>query len=384
MTTSAIALAGLATPPIFGLFAARLILRRRRTSFALNKTKLAVPAFAQINLPPIATPPQQLILRDAFKAIAETEHATAKRLQNACIFHLIVASSALLVAFVAIALGSTLLVQEDAWHTYVDATDVAALIIVLFGFSRTRTLRRDWLRARIVTEMLRQWGVIDGVLARSPNGFTVQIEQFLASVRASVLASRDPLQAGQALVESRCLELKAILDSTSALTASFLRLYLQARVVRQTEWLGRSIARIENQKGDRERLTVGLFAIALCAALLKFAMSSGIVGAADWIGQSAELVFLLATGVAAASTSSYLGHNFRSVLHRYRAQYRFFEDWFRDYQDVIAAAQHDHSFNAPLTARGVEAVLSFESLMMNELVDWLAISMADGMDLGLS
>lgn len=35
-------------------------------------------------------------------------------------------------------------------------------------------------------------------------------------------------------------------------------------------------------------------------------------------------------------------------------------------------------------ARTAEAVMSFESPMMTELVDWLAISTADGMDLGLS
>lgn len=81
---------------------------------------------------------------------------------------------------------------------------------------------------------------------------------------------------------------------------------------------------------------------------------------------------------------TYLGHNTRGVLHRYRAQNRSIESWFERYQDVIKMACSDGDLTSAQAARTAEAVMSFESLMMTELVDWLAISTADGMDLGLS
>ncbi|MEZ0600952.1 hypothetical protein ACAX43_02155 [Paraburkholderia sp. IW21] len=51
---------------------------------------------------------------------------------------------------------------------------------------------------------------------------------------------------------------------------------------------------------------------------------------------------------------------------------------------MIKMACSDGDLTPAQAARTAEAVMSFESPMMTELVDWLAISTADGMDLGLS
>ena len=272
MNTTGLIVAGLATPLIVGLVAARVTLWARRRSFERSKTHGEFRSYAQLDLPAVVRAPHELQLLEAFTAIADTEHQSAKHLQDVCISYLVSASAALFTAFLCTALGATLLKQVEAWHTYGDTVDVTALIMVLGAFLRTRVLRLEWLRARIVAELVRQWGAVEGVFASLPN-FTAKLDEFLHFVRTGTAADPDPSVVGQALADDRLNCIAHALGTVTISTSTQLRLYVQARPIRQAKWFARSISRIESLQSNREVVMVFLFVVALVAALVKFGVA---------------------------------------------------------------------------------------------------------------
>lgn len=384
MTDLLLVLAGLATPPLVGALAARTVLLLRVRAFERWRRRSETPHYARVDLPAIQRTPHEQELLRAYEVIAAGEHGSAKRLQDICISYLVAASAALCIAFLGTAASATVFEGAEWLHSFGAAVDLAALVTVLVGFLRTRVLRLQWLRARTSAEFLRQWGAVEGVFAPASNGFTTQIEAFLARNRDAVAAEEDPLVAGQILASARLVEISTMLSAATELTAERARLYLLARPIGQAKWFERSITRIEGQQKGREVVMLGLFTLALLAAATKFLVVVVFPAAPALAEEIAMLVLLVASGLGAASTSAYLGHNTRSVQHRYRAQRRSIEEWFARHHQIAVMARGSGLLSPAETVQLSEAVLSFETLMTNELVDWLAISTADGMDLGLS
>lgn len=73
MNTTGLAIAGLATPPLFGLVAARITMWARARSFARLGVRDTLPAYARFVLPEVVRTPHELKLLDAYKAIANDE-----------------------------------------------------------------------------------------------------------------------------------------------------------------------------------------------------------------------------------------------------------------------------------------------------------------------
>ncbi len=386
MSLPQVTLMGLASPAVVGLITARITMAVRARSFRVSRARGAIPEFANLKLPAVVRTSEEQRLLDAYRGIADEQKEAAKKLQDACISYVVAASAALFTAFLGFAIGATVLAAgAREWHVYSDALDVAALSVVLVGFLRSRTLRLAWIRSRIGAELLRQWGAVEGVFVCTPNYFTAPLDAFQNDVQKKLHVQPDPSKAAATLRDSRLREMAQVLRSKAreaAITGRQLRLYLQTRPVTQAAWFERSSSRIELRKSRREAVMLILFVVAFATAALKFGLTFST--APEVIAQWATLLFLLTSGLAAASTSAYLGHNTRSLLHRYEGQSRFIEAWFAQHQEVLRASVHDAELPVDQATPAAEAILAFEALMLNEMVDWVAISQADGMDLGLS
>ena len=97
------------------------------------------------------------------------------------------------------------------------------------------------------------------------------------------------------------------------------------------------------------------------------------------------LVAFFLIGLSSTLTGLYLNQNARSLLHRYRTQERRIEQWLANYDQLLsklgnAKGEVDHTILAPV----VREILAFEDLMVDELIDWIAITEDDVMELSPS
>jgi hypothetical protein len=85
----------------------------------------------------------------------------------------------------------------------------------------------------------------------------------------------------------------------------------------------------------------------------------------DWISAALLVVMVL----SAAATNAYISRNERSLMHSYHAQERRIRTWFESFAATSAggAAGHDT----------LDAVLAFEEIMLNDLLDFIHITSRD-------
>jgi hypothetical protein len=122
-----------------------------------------------------------------------------------------------------------------------------------------------------------------------------------------------------------------------------------------------------------------LFASTLVAAALKWI---GTLSERQTLTEWSMFCLLIFIGVATASTSTYVGQNLRSLRHQYAAQQRRLKGWFEIYSSVIECAQVGSAIDAHQKTLAVDAVVAFERLMIDELMDWIAVTEDDAMELG--
>lgn len=373
-------LAGLATALMVCGFGALATVRIRAFRFRQAK---ALPADSS-GLPAIPFPQRDAArsnAADALRELVQTEHMQARLLQDRCVAWLVSASVTLFAAFAASAAAATLMASAERFHVYSAALDVAALLLVGGAFFQSGRFRAQWIRQRAKTEFLRQWAQVEFALLADVQRMTQEYDTFVARVDAALAPERgDLLEAVIAFADCRVEEIRLRFNTVQQVQPDALASYLQRRPIRQVKWFSTSVDRISMQHGRRGTYMLILILLAALAALVKFValvvVTDGTVAA-----NVAMFALLLFIGLAAASTSAYLGQNLRSVRHRYRAQLRAIDDWFAAHKDIVALAQARREVSARDVPALAEAVVGFERLMNAELIDWIAISTHDAMEL---
>jgi hypothetical protein len=120
-----------------------------------------------------------------------------------------------------------------------------------------------------------------------------------------------------------------------------------------------------------------LFLVSLLLALIKVVLTHYPIE--PIISDGISLLLLLVTGVAAATTSLYMGQNSRSLSHRYAAQETRIDGWIKSLlaDHAVNFQSKTSALSEPSKQEMRNAVLEFEDLMNEELVDWIEISHRD-------
>jgi hypothetical protein len=309
--------------------------------------------------------------------LIQDEHDKAKALQDRCIAVVVGASIALLAAFVASALSVTVLAKFTALHWYSAALDLAALVAVALSFRHSGQLRRQWISQRIVSEFMRQWAGSVWPLTVSADGLTARYDAAKDRVEAA-LRGRDPIEATIDLGPEWLRGIEQEIANSQPVSLDAFRYFMHRRPGYQLGWFDKSRKRIGKQHHRRRNLMAGLFFCALAAAgakALGLALHNHALEA--W-----SLFFLLIfIGLGAASTSVYVGQNQRTLRHRYGAQARRIQSWFDQHKHIVAMTNEDRPLDAQSMRTIAAAAAAFELLMFDELVDWIAITEDDSMEL---
>jgi hypothetical protein len=327
----------------------------------------------------IHAPPAPIRSDAAVKALFLAEHREANRLQNATLASLTSVAASLTAAFVFTACAATILPHAHGFHLFSAGFDLAAFALVIWHFHRAASRRAEWIRARAVTELLRQWSVVDLVLI----GGGVPEQDFLdlkARARGELEGGSDLAAAVLRFGEERIEEIGAALRKLSAVPAAAFRHYVDRRPARQRRWFASAETRVSGQGHRTRRLLLILFGLAAAAATLKAALLVSFPDQAE-AESAAMLALFVLIGLSATVTSAYLSQNARSLSHRYRTQSRSMADWFERHSSLLAAAEGSAPLTGPMIQSMTQAVREFEYLMLDELIDWIMITDRDSLEI---
>jgi hypothetical protein len=321
----------------------------------------------------------------AIHNMVQSEHDQAKLKQDLCIAYLIASSSALFLAFAVSAAAVTVFSAKEAFHgfqQFVGALDLAALAICAWSFRRSGELRRSWIRQRAVTEFLRGWSLSDFVLLPCALTITPRYARAEAEIRGALASDHgDILEAVTNLSERRLVELRAAFSALDHVSVNALRFYLARRPESQKRWFASSTHRIEAHRRSRSFLMLALFLLAILTAILKLALVVAEIDSLKPLEAWTEFALLIFIGLAGASSSAYLGQNQRSLGHRYDSQLRAIDLWFKRHDSVLRLALSTEDIAKGETRQIADAVVDFESVMFAELIDWIAVTRDDAMEL---
>jgi hypothetical protein len=372
-------LAGLATPLAVIATTTLIVPPFRQWQHARAKREHVEPPFTFIATGAGAEPAMLTTEDQELSQLFRNNHQMSIALQNETIIDVIAASTTFFVAFGASAASATIFADYSAAHTFAAFIDLAALLAVLLLFQASGRTRSAWLRWRIVTELIRHWSLVRGLTkAASPpvtEGFSTRAED----ARAGLPDGDSGLPAAAARQGSLSLEMLCRdLSEAPSFEGSRIRLYVNRRVGGQSEWFARSARRMARQERQRRNLMIGLFFICVLAA---FAEAVAALAETEGPGKWAALGVLIAIGLAGASTSAYVAQNSRSLKHRYETQLRLIQHWVDQHRGLMEAVSKTSRVAGAQKRSVVMAIVSFEQMMLDELVDWLSISIDDAMEL---
>lgn len=320
---------------------------------------------------------QRSVLADLFSP--HHQHSIAR--QDAYYFVVALGVSALFVGFASLGLSLTVVAGRPAWLEACAAIDVVSFMIALACVPLGLRRNRAWVQDRTRAELLRQWYLLDELLLGSRGDADVTTRFEAAAER---LKHEFP---GKSVDESevfrywqgRRADLTARLGS-GPIESERLDAYLDRRPRRQALWFEQARSRLEHQTHSRARSLAGLFTVAVLLALAKVTLTFHLLpGELDAFKPWLTLVLILVIGAASGLTGLYFGQNSRSLMHRYAAQRRRIDVWLAAFGTTCGTGPISADVGEARST--FEQILQFEDLMIEELVDWIAITSHDVIEL---
>ena len=350
--------------------------RRREIRGCLQRT---------FKLPPYTTQHRAQGLLDLLEAVQDRSIVAQDGYQRG-----IVRSAACLgLAFAAVAISVTIVHDIPRIKFMLAWVDLVALGFVLFHFRMARCALFLWIKTRASTELLRQYVFLSLLFPSTPGArahldltSAFEIEQTEMAHAIIGGEERDLATAIGGLWSERRSSIANAKSIDEDLSPNILRLYVDRRCLRQLAWFRSSGQRLQTTQNDRTRVLTFLYGLSILFALSKVVLLWPLGHSNPEVLESLALALLLATGGAAAMSVLYFSQGNRSLIHRYNAQARDIEQWLgafmRSYKEALAL---DISQARPKTELR-DAILTFEDLMVKELIDWVRISQHDSIELG--
>jgi hypothetical protein len=356
-------------------------------------------------------------IRKGATNLLKAYHSDAIRAQNKNHSAISSAVASVSLGFLGLSLGMTIGAEIDWLVRFCATLDVCCFVLAVVSFWRAIYYNRLWVTTRAQNEFLRQWCTVDNVLmSESSPDVTTRFERFAARVKTeinhpslnspnpgrdflimcirAILATKktsgstepDLSQAVILFWRSRRAEIMNLLSTEIVDNARLVTHYLK-RPLTQAEWFSESRKRLEGYSSHRAMLLLWAFGITLLLALLKCLLVFHVFPH-SWLEAKpyVTLAILVLIGISSMLTALYVNQNTRSLTHRYGAQERKIDDWLSKYNFSLTKLSREDIRDAPspLPSPLVDQILSFEDLMIDELLDWIAISEEDIMELSAS
>jgi hypothetical protein len=290
---------------------------------------------------------------------------------------------ALAFIFIQMALSLTLLEPEARLNEFFALVDLFAALYVLAHWWRAKRANQHWILKRVHAELMRQWLHLVFAYSWTEEEIAAAHADASRKIEAEILKPKSRFGFGprpeelEARIETYWADLsqalKAKVPTTPSDGAGRLLSYLRARPLRQLQWYRMRCRQFMHAGHWRGAFMTGLFLFTLALAAVNLAVMWRLPatggGLADWL----NFALLVATAVSAALTYWYVSRNERSISHRYVTQRREIERWLRRTAALIEQGERALTY---------DQVLEFETVMTDELIDWVHITSHDAVELG--
>jgi hypothetical protein len=331
--------------------------------------------------------------RKSLSPLVGKAHELANNAQTSYYNAVVGSAACLVLAFVALALGTLRETDLRACFDWKSAElllnyiDVMAMLGVLGLFFYGRWVSPPWIARRAGVELLRQYHFLDVVFpnAISPEPaadlkFQFDTESDLVAVEVEGGEIADITTRVQKFWNKRKELLADHALTETDLTADALLVYLKRRARRQLIWFAAAKARLEANAKWRNKGLLILYGFTFMLAVVKLFLF--LVGTElPWLAYVQPLL-LFVTGLSAAVTAYYINQNSRSLIHRYNTQERYIADWLKTFDKRWSFASLPLLTIDGATKNDLRAeIFRFEDMMIEELLDWIHITSHDAIEL---
>jgi|HubBroStandDraft_6_1064221.scaffolds.fasta_scaffold62809_2 hypothetical protein len=331
--------------------------------------------------------------RKSLSPLVGKAHKVASNAQTRYYNAVVGSAACLVLAFVALALGTlraTDLLACFDWKSaelLLNYIDVMAMSGVLALFVYGHWVSPPWIASRAGAELLRQYQILyvvfpDAISPKPAADLKIQFNTEADLVTAEV-------EDGQIVDITRRIqkfwnkrkELLGDRTLTEAdLSTDALLVYLQRRARRQLIWFSAAKARLEANAEWRNVVLLILYCFTFMLAGFKLVLF--LLGTELPLLVYVQPPLLFVTGLSASVTAYYINQNSRSLIHRYNTQERFITDWLTTFDKRWSFASLpllsiDDAAKKDLRAE----IFRFEDMMIEELLDWIHITGHDAIEL---
>jgi hypothetical protein len=343
--------------------------------------------------PPAIDPSDAEQRRKSLSSLVGKAHKVASNAQTRYYNAVVGSAACLVLAFVALALGTlraTDLLACFDWKSaelLLNYIDVMAMSGVLALFVYGHWVSPPWIARRTGAELMRQYQFLSVVFpsAISPESAADLKNQFDTEV--GLVAAK--VEDGEIVdittrVQKFWKERKELLaDRTltdTDLTTDALLIYVQRRARRQLIWFSAAKARLEANAEWRSVVLLILYCFTFMLAGFKLVLF--LLGTELPLLVYVQPPLLFVTGLSASVTAYYINQNSRSLIHRYNTQERFIADWLTTFDKrwnfaSLPLLTIDDAAKKDLRAE----IFRFEDMMIEELLDWIHITSYDAIEL---
>lgn len=375
--------------------AVRMVGWARRRAYLTHEDVAAVSLSPAVDILSSAPSLQQKSLWGLISA----DHLRAIDAQDRYIAAVARAATCLFLGFCAFAIDATPLAHSHgimellAWIETISIFSLAA--VIYFG----QAANTNWIVSRIRTELLRQFSFFAAVfpdqLSAGQADITSKLEAESHSIDKKLEAAPTEARLASVVEDFWVARREAVAKAALTdgdLTSEALLMYLKKRSDRQLNWFANSRMRLERNAKRRRRWLLGLYLLVVLTTLAKFFLTflvhhqahpqmldAGLFANAEsWL----NAILLLLTGLSATLAAYYLNQNSRSLIHRYAAQVRKIRNWFTVLESSISLKDiPKHALSPTEKDHARNFILSFEDLMIDELLDWIHITDQDSIEI---
>lgn len=320
------------------------------------------------------------------------------RYHKHAVYSVVAAASAFLFFCISFSVGAT----NKELKAFAAVYEVVAILYSAWSYWMAKMAMRNWVRNRVETELLRQAAFLSVFQFTTPGTTSATMDPtHLRDLIESAIGIRErtwhqrlkqnllrlfrsaeaETHATSRRVEQYWAQTKAAIASIPAghFTEDRTEFYVAARLARQLAWFRSELHRLHRVERGRETIMKALLFLTLLVGATKVISThpkefSAIGVYWGWLTSNefsewSALILLALTATSTLVTALYLSRGDRSLKHRYSTQERQLRDW------LISTRSSGTQFTK---AHLIEA----ETLMIEELIDWIDITSHDTVEPG--
>ena len=286
--------------------------------------------------------------------------------------------SSIVIGFIILSADQTVFANSSWFNLFTNWADLLAVGITFYAFIQANRYNRQWVIARLQTELMRQRSILIYMGSTEVGSAKNRWEQeaiYVGRVLHECHLNKDFERAVKHFFEDFCRDLPTLKKSGVCFNSEFVRIYLHGRVLSQLRWFGSAAESVVSAEQNREKLLRTLF-IACVFVVIARGLAIHFYPVTQ-IASSLSFCSVLIFGASVCLTTDEIGRNQKILSYQYILQYHRIEEWLENF-----VSAHGDFIQGQKSEVHIEAdLIKFEKIMVDELCNWIYTSRGERLSL---